>query len=167
MPGFNLHGSVNYNHARYTNYIAPCYGGQTVATGCGVGGLSFQGAPAQDLSGTPTAIAPDWTGSLGLSYETPLSAGLKGGLSIDSRYSGSYLASGFGKPNSVQDKYLLIDASVRVKTEDDRYEFAVIGKNLTNRFYVGGAVDAPNSPADTLGFVNLPRTVQFQATVRF
>ncbi|HEX8055189.1 MAG TPA: TonB-dependent receptor [Novosphingobium sp.] len=167
MPGFNLHGSLNYNHARYTNYIAPCYGGQTVATGCGVGGLSFQGAPAQDLSGTPTAIAPDWTGSLGLSYETPLSAGLKGGLSIDSRYSGSYLASGFGKPNSVQDKYLLIDASVRVKTEDDRYEFAVIGKNLTNRFYVGGAVDAPNSPADTLGFVNLPRTVQFQATVRF
>lgn len=167
VPGFNLHGSLNYNRARYTNYIAPCYGGQTLATGCGVNGLTFQGAPAQNLSGTPTAIAPDWTGSLGFSYETPLSAGLRGGLSVDSRYSGSYLVSGFGKPNSLQRKYLLIDATVHVTTEDGHYELAVIGKNLTNRFYVGGAVDAPNSPTDTLGFVNLPRTVQLQATVRF
>lgn len=167
LAGFNLHGSVNYNHARYVDYVAPCYGGQTVAQGCGAGGLTFQGAPAQNMNGKPTAVAPDWTGALGVSYEAPVSESLKAGISIDSRYSASYLASSFGKPNSVQEKFVALDASVRIKDIDDRYEFAVIGKNLTNRFIVGGAIDAPNSPSDTLGFVNLPRTVQFQVTARF
>ncbi|WP_320076693.1 TonB-dependent receptor [Novosphingobium ovatum] len=167
VAGLNVHGSVNYNRARYTNYVAPCYGGQTVATGCGAGGLTFHGADAQNLSGTPTAVAPDWTGSLGISYEAEVSRGWKSGFSIDARYSGAYLASAFGKPNSRQDAYVSLDASLRLKTVDDRYEIALIGKNITNRFIVGGAIDAPNSAADTLGFVNLPRTVQLQGTVRF
>ncbi|RVU05702.1 ligand-gated channel [Novosphingobium umbonatum] len=167
VEGLNLHGSVNYNRARYTNYIAPCYGGQTLATGCGVGGLSFHGADAQNLSGTPTAVAPEWAGSLGVSYEAAVSDKWRAGLSVDSRYSGHYLASAFGKPNSRQDAYLSVDASVRLKTSDNRYELALIGKNITNRFIVGGAIDAPNSAADTLGFVNMPRTVQLQGTVRF
>lgn len=167
LAGFNLHGSLNYNHARYTDYIAPCYGGQTLAEGCGVNGLTFQGAPAQDLSGKPTAVAPGWTGSLGVSYEQPVSNMLKAGLSIDTRYSGSYLASSFDKPNSLQKEYLSVDATANITTIDGRYRFSVIGKNLTNQFIVGGAVDAPNSPGDTIGFVNMPRTVKFQVTVRF
>ncbi|SCY82220.1 Outer membrane receptor proteins, mostly Fe transport [Novosphingobium aromaticivorans] len=170
LDGFNLHGTVNYNRARYTNYIAPCYGGQSVDAGCDT---VFQGAGGQDLSGKPTAVAPAWTGSFGFSYETPVADNLNFGLSADSRYSGSYLASSFAHPLSRQDEYLTIDASVRLRTADDKYELALIGKNLTNRFIVGGVVDAPNTPAvvgqvaDQMGFVSLPRTVQVQATVRF
>jgi len=166
MPGLNLHGSLNYNHARYSNYIAPCYGGQTAAEGCG-NGLTFHGADAQDLSGKPTAVAPDWTGSFGFGYEAAVSARHKLGFNMDARYSSSYLASSFGKPNSLQEQYLTLDATLRLKTLDDAYEFAIIAKNITNRFIVGGAVDAPNSGADTIGFVNMPRTVQLMATVHF
>lgn len=174
LPGFNLHGTANYNRARYLQYIAPCYGGQSIAQGCDT---LFQGAPGQDLSGAPTAVAPKWTGSLGASYETEVSDGTALAVSLDSRYSSSYLASGFGNPLSKQGSYLTLDGSIRVKFHDSRYELALIGKNLTNRFIVGGAVDAPNTGsgtgtasavmADQVGFVSLPRTVQLQATVRF
>lgn len=174
VDGLNFRGSINYNKARYANYIAPCYGGQTIAQGCNT---VFQGAPGQDLSGKPTAVAPKWTGSLGASYEAPVSGSLLFGISVDSRYSSSYLASSFAHPLSRQPKYLTIDSSVRVRTDDSRFEVALIGKNLTNRYIVGGVVDAPNTgsgtgtaagvAADQVGFVSLPRTVQLQFTTRF
>ncbi|WP_232492720.1 TonB-dependent receptor [Novosphingobium kaempferiae] len=174
VPGLNLHGSINYNKARYLNYIAPCYGGQSIAQGCDT---TFQGAPGQDLSGAPTAVAPKWTGSLGVGYETDIGTGTKFGATIDTRYSSSYLASSFAHPLSGQSKYLTVDGTIRVKFNDERFELALIGKNLTNQFIVGGAVDGPNTGAgtgtaaavisDEIGFVNLPRTVQLQASVRF
>lgn len=174
VPGLDVHGSLNYNKARYGSYIAPCYGGQSIAAGCDT---SFQGALGQDLSGKRTAVAPTWTGSLGVSYDTELSAGTNLGFSLDSRYSSSYLASSFAHPLSGQPKYLSIDGTVRMGFADKRYEIVLIGKNLTNRFIVGGVVDAPNTgtgtgtgtatPADQIGFVSLPRTVQLQFTARF
>ncbi|WP_231958271.1 TonB-dependent receptor [Novosphingobium resinovorum] len=174
VPGLNLHGSINYNKARYLEYIAPCYGGQTAAQGCNT---VFQpnpdspAAPGQDLSGAPTAVAPRWTGSFGIGYETDIGTGTKLGATIDTRYSSSYLASSFAHPLSGQAKYLTVDGTIRVKFDDERFELALIGKNLTNQFIVGGAIDGPNTGttriADQIGFVNLPRTVQLQASVRF
>ena len=173
-PGLDVHGTLNYNKARYIDFIAPCYGGQSIAQGCDT---TFQGAPGQDLSGAPTAVAPEWTGSLGLSYEAALSDETGLGFSVDTRYSDSYLASGFAHPLSRQPSYLSIDGTIRATFQDERFELALIGKNLTNRFIVGGAIDAPNTGAgtgtatatmaDQIGFANLPRTVQLRATVRF
>lgn len=31
VPGLTVRGTLYYNHARYENFIAPCYAGQTVA----------------------------------------------------------------------------------------------------------------------------------------
>jgi len=180
VPGLNLHGSINYNKARYGAYIAPCYGGQSIEQGCNT---TFQGAPGQDLSGAPTAVAPKWTGSLGVGYETEVGQGTVFGATLDSRYSSSYLASSFAHPLSGQAKYLTLDGTLRLKFNDERFEIALIGKNLTNQFIVGGSVDGPNTGANTgasqnaatgaavisdeIGFVNLPRTVQIQASVKF
>jgi hypothetical protein len=122
-------------------------------------------------------VAPEWTGSLGASFDAPLSDRVTLGLSVDTRYSSSYLSSSFAHPLSGQSDYLTVDGSMRLRVDDDRYEIALIGRNLTNRFIVGGVVDAPNTgtgtgtttaiPADQVGFVSLPRTVQLQLTARF
>lgn len=175
VAGLDLHGSINYNRARYTNFPqAPCYAGQTQAEGCNV---VVGGFTRQNLSGTTLSMAPEWTGTLGAGYERPVGGNLRFGISADARYSGSYLASGFGNPDSRQDKYVSLDASVRLGSEDDRWEVAVIGKNLTNHFYVTGVVDGPSTGtasggvtgthADQLGFATLPRTVQVQFTTKF
>ena len=173
VPGLDIHGSINYNKARYTSFpLAPCYAGQTPTEGC-----TLAGNTRQNLTGAPLSVAPEWTGSLGLGYQTPISDALKLGINVDSKYSDSYLASGFGNPLSKQDSYVTIDAGIRVGAHDDNWQIALIGKNLTNQFYVTGVVDGPSTgsgtgtaagvKADQLGFGSLPRTVMVEVTKRF
>ncbi len=175
VSGLSLRGSINYNKARYTSFIGPCYSGQTPAAGCSI--VLADGGLRQNLKGKALAVAPEWTGSLGISYDTDFSDTLRGGLAIDARYSDNYLASGFNHPASNVKSYVNLDASVRVGSQDDRWEVALIGKNLTNRFYISGVVDGPSTGsgtgtpggviADQTGYGNTPRTVQVQLTVRY
>ncbi len=182
-PGLNLYGSLNYTKARYTNFpVAPCYAGQTVEEGCNAEfSAATGGFTRQNLNGTPLSVAPKWTASLGASYEMEVGSDYMLGLNIDGRYSDSYLASGFGNPLSKQDSYATLDAGLRFGPENERWELAVIGKNLTNEFYVTGVVDGPSTgagtgtpaaagtalKADQLGFGSLPRTVVVQVTTKF
>lgn len=185
IEGLTLRGSLNYNKARYANYIAPCYGGQSIAAGCDTSfPAPLPGAPApsapftgQDLSGKPTAMAPRLTASLGGNFESPVGGGLVLGASLDGRYSSSYFGSSFAVPLSRQKRYVSLDGSLRLKTEDDQWEVALIGRNLTNNFHISGVLDLPNSgsgtgtaagvSADQIGLADLPRTVRLQITWRY
>ncbi|WP_240655010.1 TonB-dependent receptor [Croceicoccus ponticola] len=174
LPGFSTRAALAYNKARYKDYLAPCYGGQSIAAGCDI---TFQGGPGQDLSGTPTAVAPAWTGNLGINYETDVSDGIVFATSGNVRYSSSYLGSSFGHPLSRQGEHAVLDATATIRTSDDRLEFSIIGKNLTNKFYISGVQEQPNSgsgtgtnnaiPSDIVGLVALPRTIMAQITTRF
>lgn len=174
IPGLRLRGNLNYNEARYEDFIAPCYGGQSIAAGCS---LVVGGVPSQDLSGSATSAAPDWTGTIGISYETEVSSDLKFGTNVDMRYSDSYIASSFGDPGTEQSSYAILDAGLRIGAADDSWQLALIGKNLTNKFYFTGGGTAPSTgsgtgtaaavPGDNIGYGTFPRTVTLQATLRF
>lgn len=176
VPELSLHGSANYNDARYLEFRAPCVTGQTPAQGCTLTSNAFDGTLGQDLAGVRMAMAPKWTGSLGFAYEAPLSSGLSLGLSSDARYSSGYNASPFNNPIATQDKYVNLDASLFLRS-DAGWELGLIGKNLTNQFVVSGALDAPSTGsgtgtaagklADQRGYANTPRTVQLQVTYRY
>ncbi|MBF9152365.1 TonB-dependent receptor [Novosphingobium jiangmenense] len=193
LDGFDIHGSINYNKSRYGNAIgAPCYAGQTRAQGCNLVYVN-DGTPngtarpfnaatdavanRQNLKGHPTANAPEWVGTLGVNYDAKLPGGLTLGMAVDARYSDSYLATAFGNLATLQNSYVNLDASLRLRTENERWELAVIGKNLTNRWYATGGTDAPNTGsgtggttgvlADQIGFATLPRTVMVQATFKY
>ncbi|WP_454884153.1 TonB-dependent receptor [Sphingomonas oryzagri] len=175
IPGLTLSGTANYNHARYGDFLAPCWAGQHPDQGCTLVGPA--GAPFQQLAGQPTSIAPTWTASAGASYEKTLDSGIRLGFNVDTRYSGSYFGSSFANPNTVQHSYWMLDAGIRVGREDSRWEVALIGKNLTNHFYFLGASDGPSTGsgtgtpggiiADQLGLGNTPRTVALQFTVKY
>jgi iron complex outermembrane recepter protein len=70
-----------------------------------------------------------------------------------------------------------VDAAARLVGQSERWEFAIIGKNLTNEYVLTGAQDAPSTgtgtgtaagiAADRYGFPAPPRTVLGQVTVRF
>ncbi|MDP3673804.1 MAG: TonB-dependent receptor [Novosphingobium sp.] len=190
LDGFNLRGALNYNRARYGDAPgAPCYAGQTRNTGCTLvlvpaTGLSVPFNPAvntvanrQNLKGLPTANAPEWSGALGVSYDADFGSSLKFGVSADARYSDDYLPTAFGNPFTRQPSYVTLDAALRIGTADERWKFALIGKNLTNELYATGGTDAPNTGsgtggltgviADQIGFASLPRTVQAQVTFRY
>ncbi|MBF7014731.1 TonB-dependent receptor [Novosphingobium sp. HR1a] len=187
LRGFGLNGSINYNKANYGDGIAPCYGGQSLANGCTPGLLvppvpatgttpSRPGTPGQNLDGVSTFAAPRWTATLGMKYDTDISDGLTAGFGVDSRYSSSYLTSAFGSPLSRQGSYINLDAQIHIRTADERWELALLGKNLTNRFVVTGVTDASGSGlgtgtnanriADQAGFGAMPRTIALQLTWR-
>ena len=103
----------------------------------------MNGVPYQNVDGAPTAIAPEWAGIVGGRYEVPVGDGMYFAIAGDARYSDTYLASGFNNPLSRIHAYWYYDASIRFGSEDGRWEVALIGKNLSDKFYVTGVVDGP------------------------
>jgi iron complex outermembrane recepter protein len=176
-----LRGTAAYDQARYQNFSnAPCYAGQSIEEGC-TPGVS----PTQNLSGKPTANAPKVTASLGGDYDLRLGGSLLLALSANMHFSSSYSLTSFANPDAEQGAYGIVDGAVRFGNDTRTWEVALIGKNLTNRFVLnsggdgtssggntGGSSAAPVSAAtayraDQTGTVNLPRTFELQATVRF
>lgn len=176
LPGATFNASIAYNDSRYKDFVGPCYSGQSIANGCptdtGPGGF-----PQQNLSGQPTSVAPKWTATLGGYYERPLTDSLDMGVGADARFSSDYLASPLGNQLSRVGTYTTLEASIRVKTHDKKWEAALLGKNLTNRQYFLGAQDAPATgsgtgtaggiSADQSGYGTLPRQVSVEGTYRF
>jgi len=175
VPGLNLHGEFDYNKATYEDSQIPCYSGQTPAMGCTLVGPN--GYPYQDVSGRPTANAPEFAAVMGGRYEMPVGDNLRFAIGADARYSDEYNPSGFDNPLAMMDSYWSIDASMRFGRADGLWDVALVGKNLTNEFYVSGVVDGPSTGtpggtadsvfADQLGFGNVPRTITLQLSTRF
>ncbi len=175
IPGLTLRGTLAYNKSRYKSFHnAPCWVGQTPAEGCTLDAL---GSGIQDLSGKPTALAPEWVGALEANYEHNLGDGLVFGASANMRYSSDYFANPWAQPAAKQTSYTTLDASLRLRTRDTRWELAVIGKNLSNKFVAAYIQDAPSSGSgtgtaagvrsDLAAAVNPPRTVAVQVTWKY
>jgi len=177
LAGLTVRATVAYLDAFYSDFPgAPCYAGETPAMGCVPANATYNYVH-QDLKGVDTALAPEWTASLGADYGFNVGAGLTLTLSGYLKYSDKYALSPFGDPGAIQDAYATLDASVRLASESQHWEFAVIGKNLTDKYVLTGAQDAPSTgagtgtasgvAADRYGFPAPPRTVLGQVTFRF
>ncbi|KFG90896.1 putative TonB-dependent receptor [Sphingobium herbicidovorans NBRC 16415] len=183
VPGLSLRGSAAYTDANYLQFpFAPCLSGQTPAEGCTLNPNPTTGAfTAQSLAGQEMPQAPKFTGTLGVDYEGPVgSNGMKFGISLNGRYSSRYKTYAFARDDAArfyQNGYAALDASIRLSGKDDRWELAILGKNLTNHFIQAAAFDLTGTGAraglptgvhaDVRSSVYDPRTVTVQATVRF
>lgn len=204
ISGLSFHGAVAYDKGRYTDYFASCYRGQTKAMGCnyvpvpgqpgegrvagdgsqpgtstvpGFEGTNYEAGSLQDLTGTELLRAPKWTGNVGLTYETPISSGLKIGFSGDMTFSASYITDSSSRGR--QPNYQIFDASFRLAQADDKWEIALIGRNLTDEYYYVRTSDVPFSgtaPGNQTGTATLGdleaaasrgREVMLRVTTRF
>ncbi len=173
-----LRAALGYNRTRYRSFNSPCYGGQTIAEGCD---LAIQGGAytEQNLAGSPTVQAPDWSGNAGFTYRTTLNDSFKLAFTGDVNGMSKYYFSEQEGPGTIQGAYALLDSSIRVINQRGRAEWtlALIGKNLTNRWIVAGGSDRPNSgsgtgtatgvPADLLGYLDRPREVILQLSGKY
>ena len=159
VPGLNLHATVAYNDAKYRSFLSECYAGQTVAMGCDT---SFVAAASQDPAATPGAStvngvrgyyvnqdlsgrqmrkAPKLSAAVGAYYETPVSDGLMVSLSSDVAYSGAYVYGSNFQPWARQSAFAKVDATLRLFSEDKKWELALIGRNLTNKRNLVNGID--------------------------
>lgn len=138
VQGLSFSGGVAYTNAKYLDYLAQCYTGQSPAQ-C-FARPQLNGGTAQDLSGQQLARAPFWTGNLGFDYEKPVSEGLKLGISGNWTHSDSYWTDAINSPLSRHPNYTLFDATLRLAEADNGWELALIGRNLTDKHtYIRGS----------------------------
>ncbi|MDR2857595.1 MAG: TonB-dependent receptor [Novosphingobium sp.] len=179
IEGLTARLSVNWNHARFTEFDgAPCSGGQTVAQGCnqffapfpvsapsgptqsspGIGAVTdpagtgllgyFKG---QNLAGVPLPKAADWTFNGGINYQTGIGRNLKLGLDGNVQYSSRFLKNlGQGRNDFYQPAFAKLNATVSIAAQNDAWELALIGNNLTNRFTAGNCTQFSGATAQIL-----------------
>lgn len=178
VNGLNLFGALSYENGKYADYQATCYRGLP-APECRVQVNRYTGVAGllHDISGTQLARAPDWSGNLGFDYVSGEFSGMKLGLQSTFSFSDSFFTDVVSGPGGRQKPYQLLDAGVRLISADDRWEVALLGRNLTNTYYFTRSADNPFSGSapggvgttlgDTVGVVNRGREVWLRATFRY
>ena len=161
-PELRLNATATYNKATYKSYPgASCFTGQTAAEGC-IGG-------SQDLTGAPLTQAPKHTFNAGFVYDLPMGASdLVVSLSGDMAYTGSYITAEDHAPTTFQKSYTLFNAGVRVHPSDERWEIALMGRNLGNKFYKIVSSGKPFGGADEyFSFTPRAREIRLQVAYNF
>ncbi len=181
VRGLTIRGAANYNDAKYTDFLATCYIGQTVADGCNLLLNPSTGRyTGQQLAGERLVNAPEWTGSLGAAYSGPTAiGGVDWGMNIDTLFKSEYNPHPELHPGAVQNDVAFLNAGVRVFSADRTWEVALIGRNLTEEFRVDVASNVPQTGlaartgtaltgglADLSGNVNRGREIMLQVTFR-
>jgi iron complex outermembrane receptor protein len=160
-----LHGTASYNDAKYLSYPnSPCYAGQTVAAGC----VTVGGVASQNIGGRPLARAPKVNLTAGFVFDVPVSQKFGVQFTGDVRYLSSYFNVETLNPVGKQNAFATVNASIRVHSPSDRWELALLGQNLTNRFYIVNAFDKPLAPgAQVVANVARGRQIAIQGTIKF
>ncbi len=125
-------------------------------------------------------LAPDWTGSLGFSYTTPVGNSLEIGFSSDAMYSSSFFGQLESAPQGKQEKYVNLDGSIFVGAQDGTWRLALMGRNLTevyrSRFVsqtpltgiaTRAGTNIPGGLPDFSGNVNRGREIRIQGSFKF
>lgn len=152
LEGLNLRAAANWNHGRFEAFRnAPCYPGQTIAAGCDSLMRANGLFSAQDLSGTPLPRAPEWQANFGFDYETSVGHGMTLSLNNNSRYSSRYRAN-LAFPY-YQPAYFKTDLGLALRGRRDRWELALIGKNLGDKLTTGNCANQNAQGGNVLGGV--------------
>lgn len=187
----NLRGAVAYVRNRIEGYTGQCYGynipvaqALTAAPppGCSfvlnADGTRFQtptGATVlqQVFDGRAPARSPDWSGNAGFDAVFPVGSSKELTVTGDAFYSSSYYASDSYSPATLQDAFWRFNASVRLGDVDGAWQFAAIGRNLTNKYYLlvagdrTGGASVPLAFGEQRGTIARGRELALQATFKF
>jgi iron complex outermembrane receptor protein len=80
--------------------------------------------------------APRWTGHLSVDYVVHLS-GSDGSLNFgaDATYKSTTVTAPIDSPIAVQSAYALLGASIKYRTDNEKYSVTLFGQNLNNKYY--------------------------------
>jgi len=127
-----------------------------------------------DATGKRREFTPELQGNAGIDHTVEFSNGLKLVSTLDVIYSADYLTTPSLDPKFKQDAYTKINARIALSGDDDMWELALIGKNLTDESvvtYANGLPVATTLTADTssgyYAFYERPRNIAIQGTIRF
>lgn len=133
------------------------------------------------LPGSNLSLAPKYSGSGSMTYETSIGGNLKARFNIGAKYSSKYNTGSDLFPPKVQKGYTVVNGRVGLGSDDDRWSVELWAQNLLNEKYTQVAFNGPlqggsglsatqntyNPALDTItynAFLGAPRT--FGVTLR-
>lgn len=156
-----LTASFAYLDAEYKDYPGgQCLVGATAASGCD------PATNTQNLRGQPLVRAPEWQGSVSLDWSRPLGDRLMFGAQMNITYSDDYYHQPDLDPIDAEDAYHKINARLALGSSDQRWEVALVGRNLNNRLVKNWSFDTPLMPGTHTSSIAPPRMVTLEATLR-
>lgn len=162
-----LRGGAAYIDFEYTDFPnSQCYFGQPAAE------RNPTNPTICDATGKRREFTPEIQGNLGIDYTLNFSAGLKLVSTLDLIYSTEYLTTPSLDPKFEQPSYTKVNARIALSGNDDMWELALIGKNLTDESVVTYANGLPVATTVSTGtayyaFYERPRNIAIQGTIRF
>ena len=144
IEGLNLNLAVLYNNNKFTDLAGvPCYGGQTINPVPGTlnqGGCNQALNPStglftaqRNLRGLPLPRASKWTVNFGFVYDIPFGNGWSLKLTNDNHYASKQLLNLGLRDDYFQGAYWKVDAGAILSGPNDKWEVALIGKNIFNK----------------------------------
>jgi iron complex outermembrane receptor protein len=163
-----LQGSLAVLDFEWQQYTGQCYYDIQLQTFLASGGVAPQSNC--DYSGRRNQFAPKMSGVLSAQYTWNLGS-LVLGATADMLYMDDYLQSPNLDPVLVQDSFTKFNARLSLG-DGERWELAVVGRNLTDKATVAYAADAPLAftlfkARSYYGFVDPPRAIAIEAKMRF
>ncbi|MCM8729366.1 TonB-dependent receptor [Hephaestia sp. GCM10023244] len=142
-----LNANGSYVDARWGDFPnAPCYSGQTAALGC----VSGQ----QDLTGFRLPFSPEWQFAVGANYVAPVSDRMGLAFDLGANYRSATFVSFPNHPDTVQDGYLLLNGSIGLVGDTDRWRVSVYAKNLLDQHFVSAMFATPFGTPQSLSQYN-------------
>jgi iron complex outermembrane receptor protein len=154
IDGLSLNAGINWNRGRYRvlNNV-PCWTGQTIALGCNLVPNPVTGLfTAQDLSGSPMIRAPEWQATFGFDYEVPVGGDYAVAVGNNNQFSSKFKTKlATGRPDTFQSSFIKSDVSIALRAPENRWEIALIGKNVTDKITASNCSQANYQGSLALG----------------
>jgi len=160
-PEFTVSSALSYLDSKYLDYQgAPCTVQQTVAAGPGA-------SCTQDLSGKRRAFAPKYSGSVSARYQADLNSDLMLSLEGTTYFTSGFFTQPIADPFLKQSGYAKFDARIALCTADCSWEFALVGKNLSNKRTATLRQSVPGAGGTIQGLEDPSRVIGAQLSWRY
>ena len=157
-----------YLNAEYSSFPnAPCFSGSASNNR---GDCVDRGAATafRDATGETNMFSPEISFNLNLDYNISVSSNWELRSVANINYSDDYLAASDLDPiYAGVDGFTKVDLRFSVSSLDGKWDFALLGKNLTEEFSSGSSNDQPLVPGNGYVSTDRLRSIALQATYRF
>jgi len=168
VRGLSIQSGLSYADTKYGDQKIPNDPGNALAL----------------LPGSRMSLAPKWSGSASVTYETPVGESLKARFNIGAKYSSDYNTGSDLFPPKVQKAFTVVNGRIALGPQDDKWTAELWAQNLLDEEYtqVGfngflqgssglSATNATYNPAlDTItydAFLGAPRTYGLTLRAKF